>query len=247
MTKKMNLIPAPRLAARQQRIWRGRGVVTCVAYAAIVAAVTLAARTVIGRSSEDMPGMLEAAQAEIDRTNSALSKVRTNLDNTESLLKSSRAIAEQPDWSLLLGLLAHRGNEEVVLKAVAVRPKDPPPAVAAPPKPGAKGGKPAGPPPEPVILVSITGAAKSQETASKFALGLESTGLFSKVSLLETTRETVADLSLVSFRLECTVAGAADKPLVADKAPAANKPAIKRTVTAGGSDLRKPAASEDEQ
>lgn len=238
--KMMNLIPAPRLAARQQRIWRGRGVITCAAYAAVVAAVTLAARTVIGVSNNDMPGMLEAAAADIDRVNLVLGKVRGDLDATESMLRSSRAISEQPDWSLLLAMLAAREDGQVVLKAVAVRPKEVPVAPVAPLKPGQKApAKPAAPP-EPIILVSVTGSAISQAEASKFALRLESSGLFKQVSLLDTNRETFADLPLVSFRLECTVAGAADK-VASPVIPAAK---LDRQ-TAGTGDLRKQAAEGD--
>jgi hypothetical protein len=209
--KAINLIPAPRIAMRQRRIWSGRCLVTCVGYAAVVAVVTAGAQAVVSHDGVELSGRLVDTAAEFDRTSAALARIRTDLDATESLLRSSRSIAEQPDWSALLGLLSSRTQGQIVLKSVAVRPREiAPPQPATPARPGARGKAP--PPPDPTILVNITGAAPSQAAASQYALRLESTGLFGRVTLLDTNRDAYVGLLLVSFRIECTLGDPAAKP-----------------------------------
>lgn len=234
MTDRFNLIPAARLIARQRRVWRGRCVVTCAGYAAVVATLTVGARAVVGQGEVELPELLRAASAEVDRNAATLAKVRGDLESTESRLRSSRAIAEQPDWSALMSLLAARAGEQVVLKGFSVRPKDPPAVVAKPgAKPPAAGAKPVVPVAEPGVILNLAGAGRSQAAASQFALRLEATGLFDRVTLLDTTREVVADLPLVTFRVECTMGdpGAAKKTAAAlaaaksAKATSGKKPA----------------------
>jgi hypothetical protein len=199
----INLIPARRTEARQRRLWRGRCVVTCAGYVSLVATLIVAARAVLDQGDAGLPALLTTAATEMERTSASLATTRRELDATESLLRSSRAIAEQPDWSGLLGLLAVKAGDQVVLRTVAVRPRETPAAVAA--KPAAKvGAKPA--PPDPTLVVSLSGSSRSQAAASEFALRLEATGLFNRVTLLDTSRETFAELPLVSFRIECTLA-----------------------------------------
>jgi hypothetical protein len=139
-----------------------------------------------------------------------LATARAELDGVESLLRSSRAITDQPDWSALLGLLSTKAGNDVFLRSCGVRPRDPA-AYAAPVKPAgpparpAAGGKPP-PPPDPTVLVALAGLGASQASVSQFALRLEATGLFDRVRLLETSREVAVGLQLVSFRIECTLA-----------------------------------------
>ena len=57
-------------------------------------------------------------------------------------------------------------------------------------------------------------ATTSQAAASQYALRLESTGLFGRVTLLDTNRDTYVGLLLVSFRIECTLGDPAAKPAV---------------------------------
>lgn len=232
----INLIPAHRLAARQRRVWRGRCAVTCAGYAAVVAAVTIGARAVTAGGGDSVAGQLDAAAADVDRSAAALTHVRADLDAAESLLRSTRAIAEQPDWSTLLALLAAKADGQVVLKGFAVRPKDPP-APAAPRPPAARGAvaaKPPAPPPDPTVLVSISGAGTSQAAASQYALRLEGTGLFGRVALLDTNREPFGERAAVSFRIECTLGEpAAGRVTAAEPGPGRRDPAGRPVATGG--------------
>ena len=62
--------------------------------------------------------------------------------------------------------------------------------------------------------------ALDHAAANKFVLRLEQTGLFSKVSLLDTAREPFFDKNLIAFRLECALNHSPRAP-AAPAAPAA--------------------------
>jgi hypothetical protein len=237
MMPDLNLIPAHRQAARQRRVRRGRAVVTCAAYASVVAAVSVGARAVVVREDAAVPGLLDQAAADVALTTETLAKVRGELDAADSLLRSSRAIAEQPDWSTLMALLAAKAGDEVVLKALTVRPQDPPTATAKPAAGRAAAAKPAAA--DPGVVVTVTGAGPSQAAASQFALRLEATRLFGRVALIDTNRDGFADLPLVSFRIECALGGGAGGPsgppaAAADGAKAAGGPANRGSAAGRG-------------
>ena len=199
----LNLIPFRRLESQRRRSLRRRWIVGCVCYGALVAAVGAAALAIDTHSGSDIQARLLAAGTEVDHASADVSLVRNELDRVNSLLRSSRAIAEQPDWSSLLALMATKAGKDVTLKACSVRPRQAPavasvkPATPKPVKPAIA---------DPTLLVNVAGLSSSQSAVSQFALRLEATGLFGRVTLLDTAREPFADKQLVSFRIECTLA-----------------------------------------
>lgn len=207
----LNLIPAHRVEARRQRVVRQRCAAACAGYAALAAAAGAAPHLLFARDAVDagLPDRLAAATGDVSRASGELARARAELGSVESLLRSSRAIAEQPDWSALPALLSAKAGNDVFLKECAVRPKDPLPVAAAKPLlPTARGAaaKPPPPPRDPTVVVGLSGFGESQASVSQFALRLETTGLFDRVRLLETSRETAVGLPLVAFRIECTLA-----------------------------------------
>jgi len=202
----LNLIPARRLEGQRRRRLHRRWSVVCAGYTVVVAAAAATTLAVDSRSGSGVQSRLNAAGADLDRASADVSRVRLELDQTNSVLRSSRAIAEQPDWSSLLALIAAKAGDSVTLKGCSVRPRQ---ATSA--APAAKPGKPA-PPPDPTLLVNILGLASSQTAVSQFAIRLESTRLFGRVTLLDTSREPFAGTPLVSFRIECTLAEPVSPP-----------------------------------
>ncbi|WP_241180012.1 PilN domain-containing protein [Humisphaera borealis] len=204
----LNLIPFHRLESRRRRSLRRGWVVGCACYGALVAAAGAAALAIDTHSGSDLQARLQTAGTEVDRASAEVAGFRTELDRVQSLLRSSRAIAEQPDWSSLLALMATKAGQDVTLKGCSVRPRQVPSPTAGVPKPASpsspKSVKPAAI--DPTLLVNVAGLGASQAAVSQFALRLEGTGLFGRVTLLDTTREPFADKQLVSFRIECTLA-----------------------------------------
>ena len=151
-----------------------------------------------------------------------------------------------------MSLLAAKSGADVVLKGCTVRPRDPAPPPPPPKKPGAKAA-PAPPPAEPVMLVSVMGRGRSQQAVSQFVLRLESTGLFGRVTLVETNRDNSERVDAIGFRIDCSL----DEPAgprterggrwTAAEAPGLKKPAataalpatkpVKPTPVAGPSKL----------
>src|SRR4051794_9483600 len=138
--KTINLIPAPRLQARRRRVHRLRCAAGCLAYVGVMGIATAVSHAVLEKSDPQLENRLTAVGLTIDQTSKSVATAKGELDRAQSTLRASRSIAEQPDWSALLALLASKSGEEIVLKGCAVRPRDPerPAALPDPKKPGAK-------------------------------------------------------------------------------------------------------------
>jgi hypothetical protein len=207
----LNLIPAHRVEARRRRVVRARCAAGVAAYAAAATVAGAAPYLLVGGAEgTELPAQLTAAAAAADRASGELSRAGAELGAVEAVLRSSRAIAEQPDWSALLALLAAKAGDDVFLKECRVQPREPPPPAAARPAGAAAAAKPtpakpAGPPP-PAVVVGLAGLGASQASVSQFALRLEATRLFDRVTLLDSSRQQAAGLDLVGFRIECTMA-----------------------------------------
>jgi hypothetical protein len=98
---------------------------------------------------------------------------------------------------MLLGLLSRLAGDEVTMSGTALRPA---PQAGTPPR---DAGPSAG-----TYVLTLTGTGLSHEAVSGFALALEATGLFERVTLLETLRSRIGRFDAVGFRLECAIAGA---------------------------------------
>ena len=208
----INLIPAPRRAAMfRRRHWR-RCAAACAAWAALSLLAGGASHVVWrgadGRTDERLAKVAE----EMRQTDHAIASVQAELATARAALRSNQAIANQPDWSILLALLGQKVGDGVVLKSCSVRPpsagrgagygaarvdarRPAQPAPAARPA-GDAGG----------FRLEVSGVARSHAAANDFVLRLESERtLFSKVTLLDTAREPFLDRDAIAFRLECSL------------------------------------------
>jgi hypothetical protein len=174
-------------------------------------AASVACHGVWGEAEAHVAGQLAGAAADVDQTGKAIAGVRADLDAAHATLRASRSIAEQPDWSAVMALLAAKAGPDVALRGCTVRPKDPEPQQPKAPQPkdpkksGAKTPARPEPPPEPVMVLTVSGLGKTQFAVSQFALRLEATGLFARVSLIETNREAFEKGEAIAFRVECSL------------------------------------------
>jgi Tfp pilus assembly protein PilN len=215
----VNFIPRARreLAERRRRV---RTWASGVAAYALLGAVVLAASGT-GAVVEDPSVAQKLAQlpGEIDASRRALTNLKAQLTEAQAKLDAARAVAEQPDWSVLLGLLAQSLGEEIVLTSCKLdadplagdRPLNGP-RPGATPGSGA-GAKPPEPPPPPSLngaryTVLLSGLGRTQSSVSQFVLRLEELGLFERVTILKTNREMFGEHESIGFRLEATIAGA---------------------------------------
>jgi hypothetical protein len=199
--KAINLIPAARRDAKRRRKHRNVCATACGAYAALLAGALGVAYLVLSREAgEPVAARLTSAGAEIDRVQKQIAAARAELAASNATIEANRTVAEQPDWSVLLALLAQTTGDDVVLRSVVVAP---PPGAAIP---SATQGKPASPAAAPDVVLEISGVGQTQLAVSQHVLRLEQTGLFSKVTLVDTGREAYVNSNVIAFRLQCQFA-----------------------------------------
>jgi hypothetical protein len=232
--KPVNLIPARRLIARQRLRHVRRCVVICSSWAFVVAGVCALGQGLVPSSAagSDAPGIegspaslparLERAAKDVDAAQLNAAAAREDLANAQATLRATRAIADQPDWSTLLALLGRATGDDVMLRTFELQPQ-----ASASPGTGATatkvGGRIAGSSSlqsakAGAFVLSTSGLARSQLAVTQFVLRLEQIGLFSKVTLLDTSREPFRDAEATSFRVECVID--INPPAAATGAPA---------------------------
>jgi hypothetical protein len=225
--KSINLIPAARRDAKRRRKHRNACLAACCAYGVLLLGALGVTHVIFagGRGAPASVG-LEKAEADIERFQRQSTAARSELAEAKATIEANRTVAEQPDWSILLALLAKTTGEDVVLRSVLVAP----PANAAVSATPAPGGKPGLPPPAPEVVLELTGVGQSQLAVSQHVLRLEQTGLFSKVTLLDTNREAYVNSAVIGFRLQCQF-GEPRHPLAAEPTP---RPGEALTTIGGG-------------
>lgn len=197
----VNLIPARRRDAKRWRAHIRWCAVGCSAYAVLATAVAGLAWN--AWAGEDPAIRQETAHIdeEIHRNQQELTQASAKLSADQQMLSATRQIAGQPDWSLLLTLLAHKTDDQMVLRSCQFRPASDVAGEAKATDNHAAGG----------LLIIITGVARSPQGAQQYVLRLEKTGLFDRVTLVETRREPFLNGEAAGFRVDC-VLSASDHP-----------------------------------
>ena len=213
--KSFNLIPAARRAAKVRKVHLRRCTIGCAVWGVLSLAAAGAAHAIWRGGDADGDDKLARVDREMQQTERAIAAVRAQLSAAQATLRANQNIVNQPDWSILLALLgktvvAERPGEETVLKSCNVRPANMTRGGAYRPdtrRPAAQpSGANAAAPAEPVqYVLEASGMARSHAAANQFVLRLEATGLFSRVTLLDTAREPFLDKDAIAFRVECAL------------------------------------------
>jgi hypothetical protein len=130
--KSVNLIPAPRRDAKRRRKVRNACAAACGGYAAALACAVGVAHLLWSGASAALDGQLASADAEIQRLERQGGDARAELATARATIEANRTVSEQPDWSVLLVLLAKETGEDVVLRSISIAPPFVP---SAPPPP----------------------------------------------------------------------------------------------------------------
>ena len=174
----VNLIPAPRLQAQRRMTRLCRWGAACGVYGAVI----VCAAAVGQMTSSQGHVALEAQAAELHRQTQedleAVKRIRPELAATTAALQVAQRVGEQPDWSLLLALVADRLGDDAVLSSCRIHP--------AP-----KG-----------YRLSLTGLARSHAAVLGCIQSLEATGICASVTLLETHQEPFGTGEAVVFAME---------------------------------------------
>lgn len=177
-----------------------------------------------GSAAGGTPASAQTIATRTVMTRAALERERARADTLKRQLVAAgrraaliEAVSEHPDWSRLLSLIGALKGDGLLIGALDVHASTPAgtsttnqsagatPASGAPRAPGSvqPGKLPA---PGRVYLVKVGGSARTPAEATQFALRLESTGLFERVTLVETQPSEIAGIAATAFRIECELA-----------------------------------------
>jgi len=234
-----NLIPIPRRLARQRRGRVRKWVTVCTVYCVLLVAAYGALHAVWGHSGQVLEHDVVTVAGDISATEKEVKLVRPKLNDARLTLDASRGVGSQPDWSVLLALLAgemretHHGDllhmiregmggaalglnapaelngllapmlddftKQIVLASCELEPV----RGVAPALNAAAGQSLAAT--QPTYTLFLTGMGRSQGSISQYVLRLEQTGLFDRVTLIESKRTPFGEGEAVSFRIGCTM------------------------------------------
>jgi len=208
-----NLIPAWRLQKRS-RLTRARTWAAVLGVYGVMLGGAYVACLAFG--ADDGKTVLEQMRQSTERFRKAgkeIHALRASLGEASRQIAAARALAQNPDWSLLLAMVAKNLSDEVVLERCSLAPvesgADEKPAAAAA---AAAGAGAAGT--EEVLyqryLLDLSGFARTQTGVSQFVLRLEGSRLFESVRLIRTQTRSFMDGQAVSFRIECALSGKGD-------------------------------------
>jgi Tfp pilus assembly protein PilN len=193
--KSINFIPPSRLAARRRRRKMTRRAAATGGYVALLLGGLAFLYSLWGGSPPALAEDQAKTSARILLHHEKIQEAQRDLAACERLLQANQVIRNQPDWSLLLALVAGSLNEGVVLTQCELKPDALPQGSAAPataPPPGAG-----------MFSLKLAGRGQSMAAVLQFVRELEHTGLFDEVDLVQTNWEPFLAGKVVGFQVEC--------------------------------------------
>lgn len=220
MLTTVDLIPGPRRAQRKRRVRIRVWAVGVGAYGAALAGL-LAGTAAAWETDNATPAtQLSHLEKENDLRKRDESRLSGMILERQRELTASRSVEHQPDWSILMALLARAMGPDSALRSAqlvqeVVQPAQAAPAAAAKPPAGqgaaqAKEEAPQQPQPR-VFTLRLSGVARSQGAVSGVVNRLEESGVFSRVELQEARREPGAGPDAVAFSIQCRLGGRAER------------------------------------
>lgn len=202
----INLIPAYRIDAWRQRMRVRRWIAGSSIYALIALIAAMTAAALMNQNDRDLTQDIAFTQGKVQSTGSALAALLPELTESKATLDASKAVTRQPDWSLLLTMLAEIRGEKVLLREVELQPISMgESSVTNYPGDQSILAHPPG------YVVTVEGLGLSQIDISQFVLRMEQTNVFNRVTVLITRREPFHNVDAVAFELECLLRGDEDK------------------------------------
>lgn len=216
----VDLIPAPRRAQRKRRVRIRLWVAGVGAYGAALASLLAGTAAAWETDNRTPATQLEHLEMENDLRKRDEARLTTIIAERQRELTASRSVEHQPDWSILMALLARAMGPDAALRSaqLAQEAVQPPPS-ATPPAgtPAAQAGAAAKEQarqqqPQPrIFTLRLSGVARSQGAVSGVVTRLEESGVFTRVELQEARREPGAGPDAVAFSIHCRLGGRADR------------------------------------
>lgn len=188
----INLIPMKRREARRLRGHARRCALLSGAFVVAVLAAAIGFRAIWGGDDPTLDHQLANSNSEVERAGAEYHELDQKLSQYRATQTAIETLRAQPDWSLLLALVGQQTGNEVALRSCSVRPQQTNTQTVK--------GSAITPP---GLELCLSGIGKSDIAVSQFVLRLEQTKLFSKVKLIDSTRQPFQSQQVFSFRIEC--------------------------------------------
>ncbi len=214
----VNLIPRDRLTRKRRRARLRMWIALCSAYALILTAGLSLACMAWGSDDAALGGELHAVVREIEDSQRSIDELRGRLSEAQATLDASDAMANHPDWSALLVLLARQLGDDVVLGNCLLTPSGSDRSGGAPrriPSPrgsrdDARAPSPGSPARDATLGkqrygLKLSGFGRTQNAVSQFVLRLERIELFHEVRLIKCNRQPFLSGHAVAFEVECSM------------------------------------------
>ncbi len=199
-----NLLPKHRKAAlmvrTRARLWLMGG----SAYAGIIMAAGLAF-ALSGPRIAVAAELFERQERELSDRKARVQQLSSETQSVLKKLERLSRIQNHVDVSALVRLITGAQKDQIALDSISLdrtmqQPKEP-----ARKKIGADAKGEAAPAATIVYTIDIAGLAKEQPEVTSFVLRLEQSGLFDKVTVVESGKRDVQGAELAQFRLRCRV------------------------------------------
>lgn len=207
--KCFNLMPADRRQAKACRTRMRQWLAPGAAFVGAMIMVCVVCHSTWGVGPDPHATQIRAAVLSIDASRSTVADLKKELVASQWKLDTFKGVGRQPDWSVLLALLADGLGRDVVLKRCELNEI----AVPSPGSPSGSGRvknvslKEKGDDSQIAFALTVAGYGRSQTAVSQFVLRLERSGVFNNVRLVSTMREPFLNAKAIAFRLECSLEG----------------------------------------
>jgi len=206
MSSALNLIPVARLEARRRQAAAHRWLVGGAVFVTLLITVSVFVQMRWGGEPADLADALSEATAQTEQTRRQLTQLQAELTAIERRLAANRAVTNQPDYAVLLALLARQLDDELILRSCAFEPI--PIDRSETRRSMDATGEQTDADLPPGFTVAASGLAANQRAVSAYVLRLEQTGLFHRVRLVNTRREPTnfGTGRAIAFEIECYLA-----------------------------------------
>jgi Tfp pilus assembly protein PilN len=186
----VNLVPADRREARRRHRRAQAWIGVCAVYAVAWVVAHVAIQVTMVSDDRALRGEIDRVRALVHEKDTAVAALQLDRQQAVAQLNANLAVGRQPDWSILLALLASTLEDEIVLRSVRL--------VSAGSEEGEARESGA-------TNLDFAGLGQSQAAVSRFVLRLEEISLFRSVKLLDMRREPFLAGHAFAFRVECVL------------------------------------------
>jgi len=203
-------MPAPRRQAKVCRARVRQWLAVGGAFVGMLVMICITCHKTWGVGPDPLVDEIRQTTDRIEASGRTISELQEQLVASRWKLDTFRGVGQQPDWSVLLTLLADGLGNEVVLRSCELDEIMIPLERTA----GRRGG------PRVIttsrledkaermaFVLRVAGFGRSQTAVSLFVLRLERSGMFDNVRIVSTVREPFLNAKAIAFRLECSLEG----------------------------------------